>query len=180
MIAIDRNIIFLPPEHLMNEPHGSKFFNGQYHLFYQHNPQIQYWNHIHWSHAVSSDLVRWRDVPFVLSPEKGDIAPDCCWSGGTVIDDEGVPVISYAAGDKRQDPDQSLAMARSSFLVDGNNDLIDWIKYSHYVATLPEGVGLRGNFRDPFVWKEESMWYMLVTTSIPGRGKRLGCRERVR
>ncbi|KHL97029.1 hypothetical protein QW71_03715 [Paenibacillus sp. IHB B 3415] len=161
---------FIPPEHWMNEPHGPMYFNGQYHIFYQHNPQGPYWNQIHWGHSVSPDMLRWRDVPFALSPEKGNIDPDGCWSGGTAVDDEGVPVIFYAAGDKRKDPDQSIAMARSTFGKDGDNDLVEWIKHPEYVAVLPEGVGLPGNFRDPFVWKEEGTWYMIVTSGIPGKG----------
>ncbi|WP_159888329.1 LamG domain-containing protein [Paenibacillus puerhi] len=31
-----------PPAHWMNEPHAPIYFNGQYHLFYQHNPQGPY------------------------------------------------------------------------------------------------------------------------------------------
>ncbi|MDI4643524.1 GH32 C-terminal domain-containing protein [Cohnella hashimotonis] len=161
---------FIPPEHWMNEPHGPMYFNGQYHIFYQHNPQGPYWNQIHWGHAVSSDMLRWRDVPFALSPEKGSIDPDGCWSGGTAVNDDGVPVIFYAAGDKRRNPDQSVALAISTYGEDGNNDLVDWVKHPEYVAALPEGEGLPGNFRDPFVWKEDGTWYMIVTSGIPGKG----------
>mgnify|MGYP001421950932 CR=1 FL=1 len=161
---------FIPPEHWMNEPHGPMYFNGQYHLFYQHNPHGPYWNQIHWGHAVSPDMVRWRDLPFALSPEEGSLDPDGCWSGGTTIGDDGLPVIYYAAGDKSRDPDQSVAMAKSTYGEDGDNDLIRWVKYPRYVAVLPEGVGLKGNFRDPFVWKEEGTWYMIVTSGIPDQG----------
>lgn len=161
---------FIPPEHWMNEPHGPLYFNGQYHIFYQHNPQGPYWHQIHWGHAVSDDLVHWRDLPFALSPEKGEVDPDGCWSGSSAIDDEGVPVIFYAAGDHSKSPNQSVGLARSTFKEDGDNDLKHWIKHKEPVVIQEKGIGRFGEFRDPFVWKEEDTWYMLVTSGIPGQG----------
>lgn len=59
-----------PPAHWMNEPHAPIYFEGQYHLFYQHNPLGPFFYHIHWGHWVSEDLVHWRDLPVALAPEK--------------------------------------------------------------------------------------------------------------
>lgn len=161
---------FTAPEHWMNEPHAPFFFNGQYHLFYQHNPHGPYWGNIHWGHAVSRDMVQWRDLPMALSPGKYDVDPDGCWSGSAIMDDEGLPMLFYTAGDHSRSPDQLIASARSAFRVDQDNDLKAWIKSADPVVVQREGQGWFGNFRDPFLWKEEDTWYMLVGTGILGKG----------
>lgn len=161
---------FIPPEHWMNEPHGPLWFRGRYHLFYQHNPHGPYWHQIHWGHTVSDDLVHWRDLPYALVPERDAVDPDGCWSGSVVVDDDGAPTIFYAAGDDRRSPNQAVALARSTVLNDGDLDLTRWVKQARPVVIQQPGIGLFGEFRDPFVWKEGDTWYMLVTSGIPNRG----------
>ncbi|WP_158453705.1 glycoside hydrolase family 32 protein [Paenibacillus beijingensis] len=154
----------------MNEPHAPIYFYGQYHLFYQHNPIGPYWGNIHWGHAVSDDMVRWRDLPIALKPGQSDADPDGCWSGSAVIDDEGIPVLFYTAGNLSQSPSQLIASAKSTFQEDRDNDLIAWKKRDEPVVVQQEGQVWFGNFRDPFLWREEEIWYMLVGTGFLGVG----------
>ena len=87
-IEADRNedyrpqIHFSPNEKWMNDPNGMFYLDGEYHLFFQHNPDASVWGPMHWGHAVSKDLVHWEERPIALYPdEQGTI-----FSGSAVVD----------------------------------------------------------------------------------------------
>ena len=72
---------FLPPSNWMNDPNGLIQWKGQYHLFYQYNPFAPVWGSIHWGHAMSDDLVHWRDLPIALAPTPGTVDEYGVFSG---------------------------------------------------------------------------------------------------
>jgi len=75
----------------INDPCGLVYFDGEYHLFNDHNPfglgVPGHLNHptkppSRWSHAVSRDLVHWKELPIAILPDKlGAI-----FSGSGVVD----------------------------------------------------------------------------------------------
>jgi len=83
----------------MNDPNGTIFWKGRYHLFYQHNPRAALHGGrtgtIHWGHAVSEDLVHWSDLPIALAPAPGGPDRNGCYSGTAFVNRDGIPTIIY-------------------------------------------------------------------------------------
>jgi fructan beta-fructosidase len=151
---------FTPPRNFMNDPNGLVFFEGEYHLFYQHNPFGDTWGHMSWGHAVSDDLVHWQHLPVALR-EEDDVM---VFSGSAVVDRRNTSgfcgpadarvacLVAIYAGHGRGKQTQNLAWSRDR----GRT----WTKYAGNPVL---DIGSK-DFRDPKVfWHEPSArWVMVV------------------
>lgn len=146
---------FLPPGNWMNDPNGPIFHNGVYHMFYQQNPYGDKWNHMHWGHARSKDLVHWEHLPIALWPSKIK-GEDHCFSGCAAVDAQGRLLLLYTSIGGRA-PEQWAALSE-------DDEGRAWKKHvGNPILTLADHGDVKINeWRDPFVFKEAGRWYMVV------------------
>ena len=89
---------FIAPYGWMNDPNGTVFWKGRWHLFFQYSPGAYTTGYAlaHWGHAVSDDLVHWSDLPIALTPTPGTYDEKGCWSGTSLVEEDRV-IANYHA-----------------------------------------------------------------------------------
>ncbi|RSM74094.1 glycosyl hydrolase family 32 [Actinoplanes sp. ATCC 53533] len=153
---------FTPERNWMNDPNGLVYHEGEYHLFFQYNPDSDQWGNMSWGHAVSTDLVHWQELPLAISHDDAEMV----FSGSAVVDhgnttgfgtaDEPAMVAVYTRAPKAGGSQaQSLAYSTDR----GRT----WTKYAGN-PVLDIG---SGEFRDPKVqWHAPTKrWLMAVVLS---------------
>ncbi|WP_161622640.1 LamG-like jellyroll fold domain-containing protein [Cesiribacter andamanensis] len=143
-----------------NEAYGLTYYEGKYHLFFQKNPNGLWLHFMHWGHLSSPDLVHWQEEKTVLAPSEG-FDNFGIWSGTTTKDPNGKPVIFYTGVD--------LAKAGIGLALPKDENLIEWEKHPAN-PVIPAGPAGYLDFRDPFVWKVGSTYYMIVGAGIANGG----------
>ena len=66
----------------INDPNGMIYIDGVYHLFYQHNPADSDWENMQWGHAVSTDMIHWKEEGVALFPDNRGTM----FSGSAILD----------------------------------------------------------------------------------------------
>jgi len=79
---------FTPEKNWHNDPNGLVYYDGEYHMFYQYNPNGKEWGYMHWGHAVSKDLIHWEHLPIALYPDENSTDKVKCtaFSGSAIVD----------------------------------------------------------------------------------------------
>ncbi len=136
---------FTSPESILHDPNGLCFWGGRYHLFYQAFPFSD--PRQCWGHAVSGDLIHWKDLPIVFRPE----AEEYCYSGATYPEKDRVIAVWYG-----RPVGEMIAISRDSLLLDWNR-----ISEKPVIAKPAEGSRLPYDTFDPFIWKDGDWYYMI-------------------
>lgn len=149
----------------MNDPNGMVVVDGEYHLFFQHNPQGSSWGNMSWGHAVSRDLATWTELPVAIACT----ATEAVYSGSAVLDHRNTS--GFGA------PGQPVIVAvYTAHPTDTGNQTqcVAWSRDGGRTFTrLTDPVldiGMK-DFRDPKVlWHEDSgCWVMAVALSAEHR-----------
>ena len=156
---------FVPPANLMNDPNGVIRWGNEYHLFYQYNPYGAFHDTKHWGHAVSKDLVTWRDLPIALTPTPHSPDSSGCWSG-SAINWNGTPAVMYTGVQGVHSEIQTQCIAIS------DDGLISWKKHfgNPVISEVPQIARQTRNFRDPYIFEDEDGWSVLLGSQILEQG----------
>ena len=151
---------FTPPRYFMNDPNGLVHYQGEYHLFYQHNPFGETWGHMSWGHAVSRDMLHWQHLPVALEEDNGVMI----FSGSAVVDRDNTSglclpsgadrscLIAIYTGHRKDRQTQNIAFS--------NDRGRTWTKYAGNPVI---DLGLK-DFRDPkVIWHEPTKRWVMVT-----------------
>ena len=142
---------FVNPEGNLNDPNGFSFWNGNWHLFYQAYPPED--PRQHWGHAISKDLVHWRDLPLAIYPH-----PErAVYSGSALVEED--RVIAHYHGTR----------AGNFVAISDDPLLLNWEKVTgepvipkkNRDTVMLGGVPSPHHVYDPFIWKEDGMYYSI-------------------
>lgn len=152
----------VPPVGLLNDPNGFVYFEGVYHLFFQWNPFDTDHSQKFWAHITSTDLIHWEWQPIALAPS-ATFDKNGCYSGSAIVHD-GKLYLFYTGNVRTEAGDresyQCLAVSTDGVVFEKKGPLF----------TVPDGY--TAHFRDPKVWQEGEMFYLVIgaqTTQLQGR-----------
>lgn len=143
---------YVNPEGNLNDPNGLSFWKGNWHLFYQAYPPED--PRQHWGHAISKDLIHWKDLPYAIypSPEKA------VFSGATLVEKDRVIAMYHGT------------MVGNMVAVSSDPLLLNWEKVTG-AAVIPiksqTGFPLPYSVFDPCIWKKDSTYYALSAGRLP-------------
>ena len=140
---------FVNPESSMNDPNAVIFWQGRWHLFFIAMPPDEFpnpadilkrWHRTSVGHAVSDDLVHWKDLPYAINPgiEKA------CYSGGMLVEKDRVVAFYPGMG------------AGQMVAISGDPLLLNWKKQGPVNTRLG----------DSCIWKEGDTYYGLTGNKI--------------
>ena len=164
---------FTAPYHWINDPNGLIYFQGHYHIFYQHFPYANQWGTMHWGHAITQDFIHYQHLPIALYPSK-DYDRNGCFSGSAIEIANQLYLYYTAIRYAKENPDyvhvqfgdddlrasQALVISQDGLHFDNQNNkqqIIPMIQDAY--------IGDYRHTRDPKVWKKADGKYAMVIGS---------------
>jgi len=148
-----------------NDPNGLVYYQGEYHLFYQHNPYEHNWENMHWGHAVSKDLVHWEEIGEALYPDElgtmfsGTAAIDFKNTSGFQVGND-PPLIAAYTAHKNLAPADAIEIQCIAY---SNDKGRTFTKYTGNPVINSKAKWSSGNTRDPKIfWHQPSQKWVMV------------------
>ncbi len=161
---------YAPPQNWTNDPNGLVYLDGEYHLFYQYNPEGDTWGHMSWAHTVSADLMTWEELPLALPEyQNADSTETMVFSGSVVVDSMNTSgffepglkngmVAIYTSHVHREIDGKDEGVAQHQSLAYSADKGRTW---KYYDKNPVLDIGMK-DFRDPNVFWHNGKWKMVV------------------
>ncbi|MBN2757289.1 MAG: glycoside hydrolase family 32 protein [Bacteroidales bacterium] len=153
---------FRPHKNWINDPNGTIYHNGYYHIFYQYNPTSDSWGNLHWGHTRTKDFINYEVLSDNLYPQKETGETDC-FSGCIAINKDDIPVAIYTSVsfEKEDIPNIQKSVFLNEDLTKFDKNRIESIKINQ--SDLPI---IRNDWRDPYVFKVEDRNFLVLGAAI--------------
>jgi fructan beta-fructosidase len=146
-----------------NDTNGLVYYDGEYHLFYQHNPYGWHGANTSWGHAVSTDMLHWEELGDAIYPDElgyifsGSAVVDYNNSSGLQTGDE-APILCFYTAVGPESP-WSVGEPVTQCLAYSNDRGRTFTKYDGN----PIIGEIRGESRDPkVIWHEPTQKWVLM------------------
>jgi fructan beta-fructosidase len=159
---------FSPATNWTNDPNGLLYYRGEYHLFFQYNPFGDQWGHMSWGHAVSPDMLHWKELPVAIAEQDGVMI----FTGSIVVDHANTSglcgagkecLVAVYTGHSEKDKATLQTQNIASSVDNGRT----WTRYKgNPVLDLH-----MADFRDPSVSWDEIGRHWLMAVSLPKEHK---------
>lgn len=167
----------MPPVGWINDPNGLCQFKGVFHAYFQYSPLSVHGGGGYWGHCTSKDLLRWEYHEPVLT---SDIPEDQSgvYSGSALIED-GKMYLFYTGNVKLPGDYDYIDRGRiSTQLMVSSEDGQHMSEKKKLLGMEDYPEDITAHVRDPKVWKEEDVYYMILGARARGQEKDGSRRDR--
>jgi len=153
---------FRPNKNWINDPNGTIFHKGYYHIFYQYNPTSDSWGNLHWGHTRTKDFINYEVLSNNLYPQK-EIGETDCFSGCIAINKDNIPVAIYTSVsfEKEDTPNIQKAVFLNEDLTKFDTKRIESLRIDQLDLPI-----IRNDWRDPYVFKAEDRYFLVLGAAI--------------
>jgi fructan beta-fructosidase len=162
----------------LNDPNGMVYYDGEWHMYFQHYAKGNASGNKSWGNAKSIDLMRWKQFPHAINPYPkvdGSDGVHAIWSGSAVVD------LHDSLGKQQGDTKTLFALysATHSKFFQGGAYSTDrgrtWTKINGGKPVIPHQEGFDKGQRDPrlFYYAPEKCYYTIMMIGGPERKVRL-------
>lgn len=151
----------MPPTGWLNDPNGLCQFGDEYHLFFQYSPLDARGGMKAWGHYVTKDFVNLSYVGAPFVPDE-DFDKNGVYSGSCYIDEAGMHIFYTGNVKLPGDYDYINAGRRADTILVESRDGRSFGEKQVVIDTDEYPKGYSCHIRDPKVWRENGIYYMVL------------------